>query len=142
MTRTKSVPHGGKRLPKKSGPPKGLPQRGGRAGTGKPLNESTIALCARVHCTMAETAAAVGLSEPAFLERLTPELRALIDRERENGRMSLRRRQFVLAMNGDRTMLVWLGKNVLGQSDRMDHRVEAKGLEQVLREIAEAERGG
>lgn len=34
-----------------------------------------------------------------------------------NGKMSLRRRQYELAMDGDRSMLVWLGKQYLGQKD-------------------------
>ncbi len=34
-----------------------------------------------------------------------------------NGRMSLRREQYRLAMEGDRTMLIWLGKQHLGQED-------------------------
>lgn len=33
------------------------------------------------------------------------------------GKMSLRRRQYTTAMDGNPTMLVWLGKNWLGQSD-------------------------
>ena len=34
-----------------------------------------------------------------------------------NGRMSLRREQFKKAMDGDRTMLIWLGKQHLDQRD-------------------------
>jgi len=30
----------------------------------------------------------------------------------------LRQAQLKLAMNGDRSMLIWLGKNILGQSDQ------------------------
>ena len=31
--------------------------------------------------------------------------------------MSLRRKQYELALEGDRTMLIWLGKQHLGQSE-------------------------
>lgn len=34
-----------------------------------------------------------------------------------NGRMSLRREQFRKAIDGDRTMLIWLGKQYLDQRD-------------------------
>src|SRR4051812_9487038 len=38
-------------------------------------------------------------------------------RGQANGRISLRRAQFQSALAGDRTMLVWLGKQLLGQKD-------------------------
>jgi hypothetical protein len=34
--------------------------------------------------------------------------------------MSLRRKQYSTAMEGNATMLVWLGKNWLSQTDKMD----------------------
>jgi hypothetical protein len=36
------------------------------------------------------------------------------------GKQSLRRRQYTTAMEGNPTMLVWLGKNWLGQTDRIE----------------------
>ena len=35
-----------------------------------------------------------------------------------SGKMSLRRKQYTTAMDGNTTMLVWLGKNWLGQMDQ------------------------
>lgn len=35
-----------------------------------------------------------------------------------SGKISLRRRQFELALAGNPTMLVWLGRNMLGQTDK------------------------
>lgn len=40
--------------------------------------------------------------------------------KRGRGRVSLRRRQFEAALAGDKTLLVWLGKQYLGQKDRID----------------------
>ena len=36
------------------------------------------------------------------------------------GKASLRRRQYKAAMDGNATMLVWLGKNLLGQTDKIE----------------------
>lgn len=47
----------------------------------------------------------------------------VIEKGRSNLRMSLRREQVRLALGGDRTMLIWLGKQLLGQRDtqQMEH---------------------
>jgi hypothetical protein len=37
------------------------------------------------------------------------------------GNVSLRRKQFETAMTGNPTLLIWLGKNWLGQTDKMEH---------------------
>lgn len=39
------------------------------------------------------------------------------DKYSTDGKLKLRRKQFELAMEGDRSMLVWLGKQYLGQTD-------------------------
>jgi hypothetical protein len=44
------------------------------------------------------------------------------------GRVSIRRKQFEVAMAGDRSLLIWLGKQGLGQKDKMDFS-EADGFE-------------
>ena len=36
------------------------------------------------------------------------------------GKISIRRKQFEVAMNGNIAMLIWLGKNWLGQTDTID----------------------
>jgi len=41
-----------------------------------------------------------------------------------HGKMSVRRMQLDLALKGDRTMLVWLGKQMLRQTDRVENKVE------------------
>lgn len=49
--------------------------------------------------------------------------RSIIENGRAIGKVSVRRRQFELAMAGDKTMLVWLGKQWLGQRDNLDSQV-------------------
>ena len=40
--------------------------------------------------------------------------------KRGGGKISLRRKQFEVAMDGNPTMLIWLGRNMLGQTDKPD----------------------
>jgi hypothetical protein len=49
-------------------------------------------------------------------------------RKSSKGKISLRRKQFQVAMAGDRGMLIWLGKQYLGQSDKLDF-TESEGFE-------------
>ena len=39
------------------------------------------------------------------------------------GKIALRRQQFQLALKGDRTMLIWLGKQRLGQAEKQETQV-------------------
>ena len=39
------------------------------------------------------------------------------------GKAVLRKKQWEMALNGDKTMAVWLGKQVLGQRDKIDNDV-------------------
>lgn len=42
------------------------------------------------------------------------------EQKASKGKVSLRRKQYELAMAGDRVMLIWLGKQYLKQSDKLD----------------------
>lgn len=42
---------------------------------------------------------------------------------RSGGKISLRRKQYETAMSGNPTMLIWLGKQYLNQSDKQDSNV-------------------
>lgn len=44
-----------------------------------------------------------------------------------NGKMSVRRMQMKLALDGNVTMLIWLGKQVLGQADKREQKIEFEG---------------
>jgi hypothetical protein len=54
-------------------------------------------------------------------------VRALVDEAQAEVKISLRSKQVALALPRDRTMLIWLGKQFLGQKDRLDHAVEVSG---------------
>ena len=38
--------------------------------------------------------------------------------------MSLRRKQYEVAMSGNTSMLIWLGKNILGQRDHVENEIK------------------
>lgn len=47
--------------------------------------------------------------------------------KKAEGRELLRKKQFDIALDGDKTMLVWLGKQYLGQTDKSEVDTNLKG---------------
>lgn len=77
------------------------------------LDEKIIAGLARIDCTMIEIAAVVGCS----VDTLERHFAEVIEKNRKDGHASIRRQQYKLAMAGNPTMLIWLGKVQLGQRE-------------------------
>ena len=77
---------------------------------------------AGIQCTDEEIAAGLGCSQDTLARgrKREPDLDAAILEGRANGRMSLRRAQYQKALDGNPTMLIWLGKQILGQRERVD----------------------
>lgn len=50
---------------------------------------------------------------------------AYFDQKRQNGKISLRRKMYEMALAGDRVMLIWLSKNYLGMSEKVEQKSEA-----------------
>lgn len=97
-----------------------LAERGDKPKTGRPrkdVDERAVFEAAKVLCTMEEIAAICGVSVDTLERRFAD----VIEKGRCEGRASLRRQQYAVAMNprvpGSATMLVWLGKVVLGQRE-------------------------
>jgi hypothetical protein len=78
------------------------------------IDEDKLEKLAALGLTNAECAAILGCS-PDTLERNYKETMAWGRSHRD---ASLRRRQFEIALAGNPTMLIWLGKQYLGQSDK------------------------
>lgn len=53
------------------------------------------------------------------------------------GNNMLRQKQFELAMEGNGSMLIWLGKNKLGQSDVVNNNINAEGLDINIRSMSD-----
>ena len=82
----------------------------------------------QIGATQAEIAAFFGVSVPTIERRFQkPEYRAAFDRGFANLKLSLRRTQVKQADSGNTTMLIWLGKNLLGQRDNLDTKLTGSG---------------
>lgn len=97
---------------------------GGRPQKLKPDDETlkTLANLGKMQCTTKECAAFLEVSEPTFFEFLKrfKEAEEALERGKENGKSSLRRLQFKSAQDGNVTMQIWLGKQLLGQKDKQE----------------------
>ncbi|WP_420411613.1 hypothetical protein [Roseibium sp.] len=73
----------------------------------------------QIQATTKECAAVLGVSEPTFIKfkKDNPEAAEALDFGQHEGRASLRRLQFKAAEKGNAAMLIWLGKQLLGQRD-------------------------
>jgi hypothetical protein len=91
----------------------------GRPATNIPLPQLE-ALC-QVHATDAEIAAHFGCSTKT-IERLKkkPRYASVFERGRADGKISLRRAQYQEALKGSPSMLIWLGKQLLGQKEKIE----------------------
>ena len=89
---------------------------------GEQQREQFCKLCA-IMCTHLEAASIMGIDKKT-LDRLiaenfpdTPTWAEAFEYYSSTARASLRRKQFELALDGDKTMLIWLGKQYLDQSE-------------------------
>jgi hypothetical protein len=73
-----------------------------------------------IGCTRREIATVMGVSESTLTRR---GFDALIEKGDAVGKISLRRQQQRLALEGNATMLIWTGKQRLGQSDKIATQV-------------------
>ena len=71
---------------------------------------------ARIQCTQEEIADYFGCS----VDTLHRHFAEFLKRGKNRGRIKIRKKQFDLAVQGNVTMLVWLGKQFLGQQEKPD----------------------
>ena len=92
--------------------------------TGRPLipiNTVLVEKLASIGCPNKEIASMVGCSIDTLADRFSK----LIEKGRENGKTRIREKQIQMALGGNVAMLIWVGKNMLGQTDKQ----EISGLE-------------
>jgi hypothetical protein len=98
------------------------------------LDEDQIEKLAMINCSLAEIASVMRCSVDT-LERYSE----VIKRGRENGKSSLKKKQFEVAMKGNVTMLIWLGKIVLGQKEEkiVDVRASPEAIPQLFQALSD-----
>lgn len=118
-------------MAKKASPAKPVSNRSPRLN----IDPKQVEELAAIGCTYAEIATIVGCSDRWLKEKFKPQFHSGQDRLR----MSLRRWQYEKAKDGNVTMLIWLGKQYLGQKDRMEetHKAEVIEIERIAPKILE-----
>lgn len=101
---------------------------------GRPKKEVDIGLIeelAGLNCSFEEISHIVGVS----VRTLHRSYGTVIKKGLETAKTSLKRKQFEVAMKGNPTMLIWLGKIILGQKDKIE--TEGKSELTIIRKIVE-----
>lgn len=101
----------------------------------KPFDHNIFeGLCA-ILCTEEEIASAFDFDVTTLYRKVKKEygdtFAKIYKRFSKDGIRSIRRKQFEKAMEGNTDMLKWLGKNMVGQKDKIDHEVKGKMFEKV-----------
>jgi len=82
----------------------------------KELDTDMIEKLASIFCTNEEISTIVGCHPDTLADNFSEYLK----KGRDKGKMSLRRMQWEKAQSGNTTMLIWLGKQMLGQKDKIE----------------------
>lgn len=92
----------------------------------KKIDYQTVEKLANIQCTQEEISNFLGISTRTLQK--DKEFLRIYKKGLENGKMSLRRMQFKKANDGNVSMLIWLGKQYLGQTDKVEknntHEIE------------------
>jgi hypothetical protein len=97
------------------------------------IDESQVEQLAAINCSLDEMGAVLNCSADTLGRRFAD----AIKRGRERGRMSLKRKQYELAMGGNVTMLIWLGKQLLGQTDKREVEANVKSSVNLNAQVVE-----
>ena len=106
----------------------------------KVINQKQFESLCAIQCTQEEICNVLDVTDKTLTrwcnEVYNLSFSEIYEQKRDIGRMSLRRNQFKLAESGNATMQIWLGKQVLKQSENpaMDN-IKLKELELKIKEF-------
>lgn len=93
-----------------------------RRGTTAHIDIAELEKLSAMQCTDEEIAAWFGVTRKTIeRRRKVAKFAQIMDRGKAKGRISVRRMQMKLLEQGNATMGVWLGKQILGQTDQITH---------------------
>ena len=96
-------------------------------GTTIPIDWEQVDSMCLIQCTGEEMAGVLSVDYDTLASACKREKGMLfseyIEQKRAGGKRSLRREQYTTAIDGSVTMQIWLGKNWLGQTDKIEAAV-------------------
>jgi len=110
-----------KKPPAKKAAKKAPVNKGGRPKL--EIDERLVEQLASIGCTNPEIAAACNCSTDTLIGRFS----AVMAKGRENGKTRLRKKQLEVALQGNVSMLIWLGKQMLGQAEKVEAQTHHSG---------------
>ena len=98
---------------------------------------------AKIHCTEGEIAKIIGVCPNTFTKRKRTDkrLQEVLAKGESEGKSSLRRLQYQKAMGGSVTMLIWLGKQWLGQLDEPIQENDNESLDNLIKVLGTIRNG-
>ena len=98
--------------------------------TAKRFDLKQVEQLGAIQCTYEEVAAVLGCSADTIARRMkrSKTFKEALERGQQTGKASLRRLQWEAAKKGNVTMLIWLGKNLLGQTDVPQGNTDVGGM--------------
>tara|TARA_R100000664_G_C2756978_1_gene145003 strand:- start:2251 stop:2619 length:369 start_codon:yes stop_codon:yes gene_type:complete len=91
------------------------------------IDPDQVRALARLSCSYEEIADVLKIGRSTFAKKLKEKtIREAYERGKSEGAVSLKRAQFDTAVSGNTAMLIWLGKNRLGQADRIETKNETE----------------
>jgi hypothetical protein len=107
-----------------------MAEKTGPKGPSKPMTDKEfdqLVNMIRIQCTRDEICDVLNMSDTTLNRRIkergidgVTNFEALYKKHQGEGKASLRRAQWKAAQEGNPTMLVWLGKQMLGQTDKRE----------------------
>lgn len=88
----------------------------------KEIDPKQLESLAAIHCSNEEMASVLGVHKRTLERRYA----AVIAQGRNKGKMSLKRKRYDVAMQGNVPMLIWLSKQFLGETDKVSSDITEK----------------